>query len=39
MADQTPIVQLMQNLVGNAFKFYNGEPPPVYIFAQEGAEG
>jgi signal transduction histidine kinase len=34
MADATQIVQLFQNLIGNAIKFRRQEPPQVHISAQ-----
>ena len=34
MADETQLVQLLQNLVGNAIKFRGSEPPHVHVSAQ-----
>ena len=34
MADDTQMVQLLQNLIGNAIKFRRQEPPQVHISAQ-----
>lgn len=34
MADKTQLLQLFQNLIGNALKFRRSEPPQVYICAQ-----
>jgi len=40
MADQRQLIQLFQNLVGNAIKFRRDEPPRVHIAARpEGQEG
>ncbi len=37
-ADETQMVQLFQNLLGNALKFRGGEPPTIHVGAQERAE-
>ena len=37
VADETQLVQLLQNLVGNAIKFRAGERPLVHVSAQPGA--
>ena len=37
VADETQLVQLLQNLVGNAIKFRGGERPLVHVSAQPGA--
>ena len=37
VADETQLVQLLQNLVGNAIKFRGGERPQVHVSAQPGA--
>jgi PAS domain S-box-containing protein len=39
MADSTQMVQLLQNLLGNAIKFRRDERPVVHISAQAVAEG
>src|SRR5713101_5227276 len=36
LADETQLVQLLQNLVGNAIKFRGGERPLVHVSAQPG---
>ena len=36
VADETQLVQLLQNLVGNAIKFRGGERPLVHVSAQPG---
>lgn len=33
-ADQNQLIQLLQNLIGNAIKFHRDEPPEVHITAQ-----
>jgi signal transduction histidine kinase len=33
-ADATQIIQLLQNLIGNAIKFHGAEPPQVHVSAQ-----
>ncbi len=39
MSDSTQLVQLFQNLVGNAIKFHGDEPPRVHVSAeQKGGE-
>jgi light-regulated signal transduction histidine kinase (bacteriophytochrome) len=39
MADQVQIIQLFQNMIGNAIKFRGDEPPRIHISAQrEGRE-
>ncbi|MFZ5917281.1 MAG: ATP-binding protein [Chloroflexota bacterium] len=39
MADQGQVVQLFQNLIGNAIKFHKpGEPPRVHVSAQKTSE-
>ena len=35
MADETQLVQLFQNLVGNAIKFHSEEPPRIHISAEQ----
>jgi PAS domain S-box-containing protein len=35
MADETQIIQLFQNLVGNAVKFHGPEPPEVHVSANQ----
>jgi len=37
VADETQLVQLLQNLIGNAIKFRGGERPLVHVSAQPGA--
>src|SRR2546425_815798 len=37
VADETQLVQLLQNLVGNAIKFRGGERPHVHVSAQPAA--
>ena len=37
MADETQLVQLLQNLVGNAIKFRGGERPHVHVSARPSA--
>jgi len=37
MADETQLVQLLQNLIGNAIKFHGGERPQVHVSAQAAA--
>ena len=37
LADETPIVQLFQNLVGNAIKYRRDEPPAVHVAAERDA--
>lgn len=34
-ADQNQLIQLLQNLIGNAIKFYRNEPPQVHITAEQ----
>lgn len=34
-ADQTQIAQVFQNLIGNAIKFRNGEPPECAVSAEK----
>ncbi|HEY9834468.1 MAG TPA: PAS domain S-box protein [Stenomitos sp.] len=34
-ADQNQLIQLLQNIIGNAIKFYRHEPPQVYITAEQ----
>ena len=34
LADETQLAQLFQNLVGNALKFHNAQPPQVHISAE-----
>lgn len=34
-ADQNQLVQLLQNLIGNAIKFYRNEPPQIYLTAAQ----
>jgi len=34
MGDRSQLVQLMQNLIGNALKYHGPEPPRVYVSAQ-----
>lgn len=38
LADKTQLVQLFQNLIGNAIKFRQGESPQIHIGAVKGAE-
>jgi two-component system, chemotaxis family, sensor kinase Cph1 len=38
VADETQIVQLFQNLVGNAIKFRGDDPPEVHVSARERPE-
>ena len=35
MADETQIVQLFQNLIGNSLKFRSSEPPKIHITAEK----
>jgi light-regulated signal transduction histidine kinase (bacteriophytochrome) len=35
MGDETQLIQLFQNLVGNAIKFHGQEPPLVHVSALE----
>jgi chemotaxis family two-component system sensor kinase Cph1 len=35
VADESQMVQLLQNLVSNAIKFHNAEPPRIHIFCRE----
>jgi signal transduction histidine kinase len=38
MAEETPLVLLFQNLIGNALKYRRpGEPPQVHVTAEQGA--
>src|SRR5919199_2498732 len=34
-ADHNQLIQLLQNLIGNAIKFYRNEPPQVHITAEQ----
>jgi signal transduction histidine kinase len=36
MGDETQLIQLLQNLIGNAIKFRREEPPQVHVSAQQG---
>jgi signal transduction histidine kinase len=37
VADETQMIQLLQNLIGNAIKFRGGERPQVHVSVQPGA--
>lgn len=37
MADERQLVQLFQNLIGNAIKFHGKEPPRIHVSAQQKA--
>jgi len=38
MGDATQLVQLFQNLIGNAIKFHSAQPPRIHISARQTSE-